>query len=124
MVALRTPIGRPPRQKFSDEALRIFERMLRLRKCTCPPRSPDLPYFEEGARCRNCQKREELLGKLYHAWPNVRPWYYPVVIPPGSACPYEHHQGAARIFREAQARWTEIEAALAERARLARSRQP
>jgi hypothetical protein len=113
VVALRTPVARP-RRKFSDEALDLFAQMLRIKRCTCPPRG-DLPYYEQPPLCKNCRKRQELHGKLYHCWPAVKPWYYPIVIPPGTAWPYEHNQGAARIFREAQDRWVEIEAALRER---------
>jgi hypothetical protein len=124
VVALRTPVARPPRQRFSDEALDLFAQMLRPRRCTCPPHPPDLPHYEEVARCKNCQRYDELHSKLFHCWPSRKPWFWPVVERPGTECPHPHVQGAARIFAEAQHRWTEIAEALAERERLARSRQP
>jgi hypothetical protein len=118
VTALRTPIARAARPRFSDEALDAFRQLRRLRRvaCSCPPPEPD-----PGACCARCARERELLGRLFHVWPRVRPWWFPIVAPPDEPCPFaEGHHDRQRwldAHAEASARWQEIEQALLERER-------
>jgi hypothetical protein len=127
MTANRTPISRPARPRFSDEALDIFGKLRRVR-CTCPPHEVDWKgaYWEDilRPRCAGCQTWDELHGQLCHHWPGYRPWFWPLVEHPDAKNPYppEHanYQSSEEKHAEASARWRQIDEALAERERLRR----
>jgi len=114
----RTPLSRPQRRRFSLEALAVFRKLRRVRGCTCPPIDWEGKYWERGEPCAACRRYKELHSQLFHAWPDVRPWYWPIVERPDAPSPYpSNHGGNAKwheMHREAAARWVTIETALVE----------
>ena len=115
----RTAIARPRRGQLVPEALDIFEAMKKL-ECTCPPVD-----FEganvDGEDCPGCQRWRSLHSRLAQLLPGVRPWHWPVVEEPQAQCPYPEGSHAAARWRpneQGQARWLELEVALAERKKL------
>jgi hypothetical protein len=111
MTTIRTPIRRPPFGRFSDEMMDIFIAMRqRQEECGCGP----------GA-CFGCTEWNDLHGRLFHLWPHLRPWFWPIVESPGVRCPFPAGSKSAETWRpdeEAIARWRELEAAVAERERM------
>jgi hypothetical protein len=80
--------------------------------------------YWEHEPCEICERRSKLKAKLFHHWPDVRPWFWPIVARPGGKSPYPPGHGSIaqwqRLQDEATARWVEIEAALVEYDRLTR----
>jgi hypothetical protein len=122
MPTVRTPIARSARLRFSDEALDLFQQIRKVR-CTCPPRAVDWDgeYWKDtvSPRCAGCERSDELRGRLFEVWPNVRPWFWPIVANPASKCPYPPNHANVpewhRTLEESAGRWREIEGALAQR---------
>jgi hypothetical protein len=115
MTTKRIPIARPRRGQLMPEALDIFEAMKKL-KCTCPPID-----FEGANLCSGCELWWRLHSQLADLLPGIRPWHWPVIENPHAQCPYPEGSYAAVRWRpneQGQARWRELEAAVAERKKL------
>jgi hypothetical protein len=127
MTTIRTPIRRPPFVRFSDEMLDIFIAMKEC-NCTCPPTDWGGAYWEAVTnRCAGCEAWWDLHARLFHLWPGVRPWFWPIVESPNVRCPFPDGSESAKAWRpdeEAQARWRDIEAAVAERERMRGAAEP
>jgi hypothetical protein len=101
---------------------------MRQLRCTCPPQEIDWKgaYWLDtiAPRCAGCERWWELHNKMFEVWPNVRPWFWPIVANPASRCPYPPDHANVpewhRTLEEAGGRWREIEAAL-ERAEAAQA---
>jgi hypothetical protein len=110
MTTKRIPIARPRRAQIVPEALDIFDEMKQL-KCTCPE-------GEDGEECPGCELWSRLHSQLAGLLPGIKPWDWPVIENPQAECPYPAGSYAAARWRpneKGQARWLELEAALAER---------
>jgi hypothetical protein len=108
MTTKRTAIARPRRGHLVPEALDIFDEMKKL-ECSCGVGSNGMN------QCPGCQRWWSLHSRLAGLLPGTRPWHWPVIENPDEcACP----KGHLRPNEQGQARWRELEAALAERKKL------
>jgi hypothetical protein len=119
MSTKRTPINRPARQQIPPEALDIFRKMKTVEQrddCRCEPRDWDGAYWD-WTPCRSCEEWNALNAALCRPL-KLRPWQFPAVEHPDAQCPYPAGSHAAAQWKpdlEAQARYRELENALAER---------
>jgi hypothetical protein len=85
-------------------------------KCTCPPIDWKGKYWERH-ECPGCERWWSLHSRLAQLLPGIRPWHWPVIQSPRVQGPYPEGSHAAAQWspnETAQARWRELEAALAE----------
>jgi hypothetical protein len=117
MSTKRVPIKRTARAQISDAALDAFQTMQQLEhRCECPERDWAGDY-SNFAECRACDTWWEQHGIL-HRELRLPPWQYPAVEHPDAENPWPAWANAAARWqpdREAQARYRELEKAVAER---------
>lgn len=115
MSTKRIPIHRPTRAQIPLEALDLFREMKNV-KCTCPPIDWKEKYWERH-ECPGCERWWSLHSRLAQLLPGIRPWHWPVIQSPRAQGPYPEGSYTAAQWspnETAQARWRELEAALAE----------
>jgi hypothetical protein len=138
MTTKRIPIRPARRQIISDAALDAFEQMQALeRKCRCPerdwddwpghiPNNNDHAHWESWYReCSACKTWSEQ-HKILHRALNLAPWQWPCIQSPDTVNPYPEGSYAAQRWApdlEAQARYRELEQALAQRRKKGRRDQ-
>ena len=96
MTTKRTPIGHPPRDRYTPAALEAFRKMVVLEnKCTCTDDGE-----EPCAVCDQWWAQNSILCN--ELW--LKPWQFPAVEAPGTVSPYDRDSPADvyQLFRGAR----------------------
>ncbi len=111
MTTKRTPINRPPRDRFTPEALVAFRKMHELEERCSRPEERDWDDHKHK-QCSACAARWEQHWILHQAL-RLRPWQYHGVERPDAESPYPTGCEADKNWRpdqEAQARYRALAA--------------